>query len=454
MTQEVIGKYTEFISSKLSEKYCYRIIYFISVILFSISWINQLIIGPNSFRLTVSAGALLTIIMLFFVPREQHYKEYRFNKIYLALILIVGISYLVNGLYFRVVGYLAIGIVFSVIVPVFHLSFSKGNRVFLSTAIANGVLTSFVLFTVIAVLFGPGLSVDQYAAFVKNPNTVGIYMTITIASSSYLIYKKSYDGGRFYFEIICMGIAIAMCFFAQSRTSLLAILGEVTFMLVVLIPVYITKSERHKDFCKKFISILLLICLSTVLLTIAFYYTMTTVKKDIAKIIPNLQIKATYSDDVNLTTKKIVDLSESRLSKGIEKKNKDTFTSGRVTIWNDFYTDLSIIGHPQEGKDIAFKGRVYKSTNAHNVYLQVAYSAGIMAGISMIILMFIVIKDSFVAFFYHWKGSLIKPENVFLILTSIGFFVVSLTSGGYMLYTYCTATLFWLLLFEFTVRKE
>lgn len=452
--REVIGKRLGFISNKLPEKYCYRIVYLISVLLFSISWTSQLFIGPNSFKLTVSVGTFLTIMMLFFVPQGGIYKNQRFNKIYLILMLIIGISFLINGLFFRVVGYLAIGIVFSIIVPGFHLFFRRGNGDILLKVLANGILTSFILFTIIAILFGPGLSVDQYAAFVRNPNTVGIYMSIVVASSSFLIYKKSCEGSRFFFEVFCMAIAIAMCFFAQSRTSLLAILGEIIFTLVVLIPVYISKSERPSDFWEKFISAILLIGLSTVLMTVAFYFTMTTLKKDIAKTIPDLQIKAVYSEDTNLTKKKIVNLSESRLSKGIEKKNKDTFTSGRITIWNDFYTDLSIAGHPQEGKDIAFKGRVYKSTNAHNVYLQMAYSAGILAGVSMIILMILVIKDSFIDFFRHWREKLMKPEKVYAILASIGFFVVSLTSGGYMLYTYCTATLFWLLLFEFTVRKE
>lgn len=449
-----IEKYTGLISRKIPEKYCYTLFYIISVILFSISWINQLFIGPNSFKITVSVGVLLTLLMLIFVPQADTKSKFKLNRLYFVIMLIIGISFLGNGLYFRVVGYMAIGIVFIFVVPGFHLIFSKGDRSSLLKHVANGVLTSFVIFTIIAILFGPGLSVDQYAAFVRNPNTVGVYMSIVVASSLYMIYRKSFNGKRYFFEIVCMSIAIAMCFFAQSRTSLLAILGEVTFTLVTLIPVYIRKSKKQIDFWKKFLSLLLLICLSSLLMTVTFYYTMTTVKKDIAKAIPNMHIKAVYSEDTDLTTKKIVELSESRFGKGIEKQNKDTFTSGRITIWNDFYTDLSVIGHPQEGKDIAFKGRVYKSTNAHNVYLQMAYSAGIIAGLSMIILMLLVIKDSFIDFFYHWKGRLFEPEKIYATVASIGFFVVSLTSGGYMLYTYCTATLFWLLLFEFTVKKE
>ena len=111
-----IEKYTGLISRKIPEKYCYTLFYIISVILFSISWINQLFIGPNSFKITVSVGVLLTLLMLIFVPQADTKSKFKLNRLYFVIMLIIGISFLGNGLYFRVVGYMAIGIVFIFVV--------------------------------------------------------------------------------------------------------------------------------------------------------------------------------------------------------------------------------------------------------------------------------------------------------------------------------------------------
>lgn len=448
---QLIHKFRMDIFRNISERNSYAIFYILSAILFSSSWIIQLIIGPNSFKISVLLGIVLTCGMLLFVPQRTDKVTTHINKIYFLLIHIIGISFIINGIIFHVLGYLAIGAVFFVIIPISHIIISKGDMVIILKGIAYAIIFSFIIFMIIAILFGPGLSRKQYSAFVRNPNTLGIFMIIVVSACIFLTYKKFYMEAKPKFQIICLSFAIAFCIFSQSRTSLLAIIGGLFFLFFIMFPLY--KMEYKNTFValKKLIALILIISLSIIISTSLFYFTMTTIKKEIAVAIPSLQIKTVDLENELINADELFNLSETRFSKGIEKNDSDAFTSGRVTIWNEFYNDINLLGHEKEGKNISFNGRIYKGTNAHNVYLQVGYSAGVIAGISMVLLMLLVIKDSFILFFRHCRGSLLDPGKVFAIVTSIGFFVVSLTSGGYMMYTYCIATLFWMLMFNFTI---
>lgn len=448
---QTINKLRMNVFKNISEKKSYSIFYILSVALFSSNWIIQFIIGPNSFKISVLLGLVLTCGIILFIPQRTDRVTTHMNKIYLLLVHIIGISFLINGIIFHVLGYIAVGAVFIVIIPILHIAISEGDQVIILKSLAHAIICSFFIFMIIAILFGPGLSEKQYSAFVRNPNTLGIFMIIVVSACVFLIYKKFYEKEKPLLPIICMSFAIAFCIFSQSRTSLLAIIGELLFLLFIMFPLYNLECKNTLTAFKKLTALILIISLSIIISTSLFYYMMTTIKKELAVAIPSLQIETVDSENKVTNAGELLNISETRFSKGIEKKDSDAFTSGRITIWNDFYNDISIIGHEKEGKDISFSGRIYKDTNAHNVYLQIGYSAGIIAGIAMILLMLSIIKDSFIFFFGQCRGVLLDPGKVFSIVISIGFFVVSLTSGGYMMYTYCTATLFWILMFNFSV---
>lgn len=448
---EFIRKWIGSVSQNISQKHTRILLTFLSVMLFSITWIKQTLVDPNSFKWAVSIGAIITVAILFFIPPKLEKSNNKFNKIYITLIMTIGISFFLNGLYYSVIGYIAIGMLFAIIVPLTHLVVKSGNKNFFLLMLSEGIIISFIIFTIMSILFAPGFSSRQYTAFIRNSNAVGNFMIIVVAACSFLIYEKLYKNENFWFPLICMSLAIATCFFSQSRTSLLAIIGQLLFLQMILIPLFKNKYGNLSKAVVKVVYFSLILFVLIFLSISLFYFTMTTIKNEIDKVIPNIYIE---DADDELDFNEMLDLSGTRFKKGIDNRSYDSFTSGRITIWNEFYQDISLLGHKDEGKNLAFRGRRYKGTNAHNVYLQVGYSAGVIAGISMLLLMLSIIKDSFIFFFRHFKGALLDSGKVFAIVASIGFFVVSLTSGGYMMYTYCPATLFWILIFNFTIETK
>ena len=112
------------------------------------------------------------------------------------------------------------------------------------------------------------------------------------------------------------------------------------------------------------------------------------------------------------------------------------------------------MGHKEEGRKIIEANRAYQNTNAHNVYIQVGYSAGAIAGVAMILLMLLVAKDLVVNLHKFIMRKIAGEEFIFILCSALGFAVVSLTSGGYMLYTYLPSTVFYFSLFILSVEER
>ena len=96
-----------------------------------------------------------------------------------------------------------------------------------------------------------------------------------------------------------------------------------------------------------------------------------------------------------------------------------------------------------------------ENTNAHNVYIQSAYSAGLLAGIAVFIyvaIMGIELLINGLAFIF--KGRELSLDKIYLITAYFAFGIASLTSAGYMMFTYLPATLFWILTYAISFKKE
>ncbi len=406
----------------------------------------------NSFATLVAICAVTQMVGLIAVVKSKSIRFSNIRKVYLILLEIVGFSFIITGLYFRVLGYIAIFFVLGVIVPVSHMilhSYGEKNAL---KGIANGIVTAFFIFLIISLLSGPALGADQYFSFTSNPNIVGGLTVIVTASLIYLSFEAK-DNIKKLAIIFLIGLSTSICFFSQSRTSLITIVMQL-FVAIVVIAVRKLKynqDENLKVTIKKSIKHLLMVIIIFAVAWGTFFFSMTTVKKEIASLLPGIQIK-TELEQISL--EKTLDISGARFTKGIDNRNGDAFTSGRIGIWKDFLENIRISGHKTEGRAINVNGRVYHGTNAHNVYLQIAYSAGAIAGVAMILLMLVILKDLIFKFIYFIRVGDVSNELVFFVMAYIGFFISALTSGGYMAYTYLPATLFWITLFVVSIKNE
>ena len=396
----------------------------------------------DSFSMVVMAGTGLFCLfgLLFFELDRLNGKG--FKRRYLIPLLLFGGSFLINGFYFGVIGYIAIGIVFCVILPIMQKIMSGSSHGDIAYSISKGITYGFVVFYVVSVLFGPPLGKDQYFSFLANPNITGALASIAVASVlNVILHKKEEKNKSVWIHIFILGLAIAMCFFTNSRTNMLAVMIQLAIICVIegvkLIKTF--NKQRVMTYVKIIVAIVLIIVLAFGF----FFCSLTYFKKIISPF--TLEI-------IDLSN--IMDISGERFGKGLGE-DAFAFSSGRTVIWADYIENITLLGHSSESRDIDTGTRVMENTNAHNVYIQTAYTAGLLAGIAVFIyvaIMGIELLINGLAFIF--KGKELSLDKIYLITAYFAFGIASLTSAGYMMFTYLPATLFWILTYVISFKKD
>lgn len=87
----------------------------------------------------------------------------------------------------------------------------------------------------------------------------------------------------------------------------------------------------------------------------------------------------------------------------IGPENMDLGLRSRLAIYKAYFEDLTWIGNPPTAGFYQLEGYTYHSWHAQNVWLQVAYSFGVPAGILFVVMTFILL-------WHHFKG-MIKNKN-------------------------------------------
>lgn len=284
-------------------------------------------------------------------------------------------------------------------------------------------------------------------------------MNIVFAALVLMVMKEDISNKEKVKYYILIGVTLSLLFFTNQRTPMLGAIAQIVYLFVISVIQLIksNKSVKISQYLKRgiIIAAMMTCCFVTVFLCI------TTVKTCIANILPEMQFVSTEAgiykaDEVEESVK----LSESfghaedRFTKGIGQ-SMDNFTSGRIGIWKNYIDNIEVIGHAKEERQIVSGDRKYASTNAHNVYLQISYSAGIAAGIAVLLIMLVLAKD----ILSRLKSFILNKEKIdnafiFVSCIAISFAVFSITSAGYMMYTYIHATYFWITLYYFTMKPE
>lgn len=431
---------TEGIKNNKITKYMYI---FLNLCLICISILPNIVLREKSYSVTVSLGICVSIVYIILLLKNQNHKRVHMKKRYLLLYELIGILFILNSIIYETKAYFAVGIIFSLLIPAFHIALGNSNLHKIEEYISKAVIISFVIICIISLLCAPPLNNDQYKSFFVNSNTYGYFLVVVVACSLYEIRKRERNEAF----IVILIASVCFCFFSNSRTSMIAIVMELAFYLCVSINdiVHDRTSKRVKAIIKRIAAIILLIVLTVASVFVLF----TTVKHEMAKIFPEIQIE--YSED-SITFDDSMKLGGARFSKGIGK-DMVTFTSGRTDIWKEYAQNIHFLGHKEEEREIGYGNRYYESTNAHNVYLQMAYSAGIPAGIGMVILVICLIIDLVKRLISDIKKKN-KFNNGICLLTYIclGFGVVSLTANIYMPYIYILSLYFWILQYKVTLR--
>ena len=407
----------------------------------------------NWYAPTIAGCCCFTAVLAFLMIRKKSLKLTRSGLFILAAEIIVGLSFGLNGLLLRVKAYCVIGVVFVFVLPVIQYALATNDQKKIAERFCMTLVISYILLLIVNMFKGPILVKFQYGAIMGNSNLLGYYLAVLIPSLTYLLLKKDLT---FVKRAVCWGLlvsAVAMLVFTSSRTSVLALVFSMGFFLITYYFGHEKSKKKHK-FNRNHVIIIAVI---TVAVPLILFFMLSYVRKNIViyqrkaslrNAASNSSLSDSELDEQEKELEEIEDaVTEYSLDyyiKGLDGEAEDSFTSGRVAIWKDFVKNLSIKGHAVEHREIIEATRHYDHAKAHNVYIQVAYNAGLGAGAAYLVIVVYIGVNALI-----WFVCIIKKKKKFdpeLLLSYcyfISFAMISLTSDGYMIYNYFPTTLFW-----------
>lgn len=453
----LLGRITEKINKNLSSKAKNCILALCWFFIMANTSLRLLIPADLRYMAVVLCGVALSGGMLLLTLNRTACEEYSLLRIPLILLEIIGISFLFNGIYYRVLAYIAVGVIFSLVLPLLHRGIAAyGVDTFFSAA-SKGILISYYIMLFASFLCGPPLLMSHYSSIYENANLFGNYLIAVTAALLYLLHCADRSRKKQILKYyVLLSSVLIFCIFSYSRTTLLAIVMQFFGYAVVKLILRI-RNKKMNSFgaaAKKIVIILLAFLLTAGVM----YGLFVPVKKQIEQWAPSIQIRNgdddLYEDDLRDNA-----FSAGKyFTKGLDGNKDgnaadDVFTSGRKGIWMSFAKEIRLLGHASESREVIEVDRYYKSTNAHNVYLQLAYSAGIPAGVAMILLLVWVAVMLIKGLIKTARSGKLADGFLIAILSTAGFIFPSITSAGYMLFTYLPATMFWLSLSALDVKK-
>lgn len=416
----------------------------------------------NWYAPTVAGGSCLTALFALLMVRKNRISYTKSGIFILAMEIIIGVFFIFNGLVLRIVAYSVIGVVFAFLLPIVQYALATHDPEKIAEHFCMSITIAYIILLIANMFWGPIMTKFQFGSILGNSNLLGNFLVILIPSLSYLLIKKK---ASFKKKAVGWGLlvsAVSMLVFTSSRTSALAICFSMGFFLIMMI-VSRDKTKKLRLEKKQIITIVII----TAAVPFVMFFMLSTVRKNI--VILSHKISMSFSDtdsksdsELDNEEKEIEDIenmvTEYNLNyyiKGLDGAGDESFSSGRITIWKEFAKNVGIMGHSSEQREVIEETRHYEHVNAHNVYLQVAYTAGIAAGCAYLIaVVFIGIKALAMFAGVIAKKEKLRPELLLGYCFFIGFAITSLTSDGYMMFNYFPVTLFWLTAHNYMFKQK
>lgn len=389
---------------------------------------------------------LLGCILLLLLRKGMTFGAVRIK--YLVPLLVVGISFAGYGIVHSVLGYIAIGLTFAVAIPATALIMGEYRLTDLFTCMARAGVIVFVILMVISFFFGPPLQLDQYASVLGNPNLLTNFLIVAIPCTIFLVVQSLQAGKNIAATLLVflLGMEISVCFFSNMRTAMFAVILQLMATLLALLIIFFRRETQKRWLKLARRAAVCILCFAA-----AFWVTFTLLTSAM-----DLLSDSQNGGHTGSTTSMgdSITIAGDRFTKGFESNENDAFTSGRLGIWQQYIEKLRLTGHAKESMDIVNGDRVYKDTNAHNYYIQIAYSAGIPAGLAFaaaIVMMMYDLLRIYCRFIF--KRGKLESTVLFFICVALALVANSITSAGYMLYSYVIPTYFWVMMSPLLIKK-
>ena len=380
VTLEIFNRITRIRNKIISEEKRDKLYGIILVFLFFIQILISYLFVLNFMVKIIFFTILLGITLFFAVPSKMELQDFRGVLFY--PVYIIAASFLMTGIITKTKGYIVYSVIFAVIIPTIIVVFGNLEREKLYTKISESITIVFAIVLTISFFAAPILNA-QYSAICGNPNAFSNFLSIVLITQLYLVEKKS--GKDRIVHLVFSAISLVFCLYTSTRTGILSMV-----LILITYIIYLIFNQR-KQIKENLIKVGIIAVLSYILFFFLFF--LFTQGTDFILNLEERYFGDSFTVTAPLYTPKaeeanVADATDrivQRLEKG--KDGEASFTSGRIDIWREFIKNTGIVGHRTENRLVLKK--FYSEPKwcyAHNAFLQLAYSGGAFAGISLFVL--------------------------------------------------------------------
>ena len=345
-----------------------------------------------------------------------------FNK-NIILIEVFALIVVIMGIRFNLIGHIAEGLIIGGIFPLLYMVCSE--RMMFN--IYKAIYTSFFLCIILSLIIAPWGAIRYRGVFV-NANGFAIFLIAVFLLSVYQLIEGDRNNKKYKFMVIS---ALAGGFIICTESRAAIIVGIVTLLIWTL---FLIKSKllwKMKYILQTivviFISIPIIIASTTFLPNSCFKIEKAIMDDNI--IIYDYQKNSEpYKENVKLG--------------GVDNRLNEISSSGRSDLWKIYIEEISIDGHKNA---IEYSGQ---KRTAHNSYIHISYSFGIICGIIFLL----IYANAFIkSVYFTLYGK--KVNDVFRLTIVVAFGLYSLVESVYFPYSQHLSFLFWFTMREIVIKK-
>ncbi|NLE93382.1 MAG: O-antigen ligase family protein [Chloroflexi bacterium] len=291
----------------------------------------------------------------------------------------------------------------------------------------------------------------QYSGIFVNSNALAVFLNsvfigflVTADSVSARLKQSRQTLALFLSLCLIGGLFVTIQVYTNSRAGLIVMgVSVIAYLLVAL-------NE------KSFLNAIKVLALTAIFFVMMFIWLPPilegtfepTLKTDLSDQVTETQ-KASETDDKTIqASSKVyedaINLHKERIASGLD--SVDSFFTNRLRIYSTYYDHLNLFGHSPDQQMALKAEHKLPGTTSHNAYLEIAYDAGIPAGIVFLV----IIVYSFVLFLI--KIARKKPDSkpvLFEILMFSSYCLYSLVESNYHPITLSVFFLFLVLKYPF-----
>lgn len=415
-------------------------------------FLHSMNVADYRFLLFYALDCLFFAVMIL-CGMENPPQPIRFRWVLLLPMMGMGVLLFISGLT-NSVDYLPEAMLLLVAYPITYLCWGHGNIDRICGWLIRICRISFYLFFIGSFFFAE-ISASAYSGLFVNVNGTAGYLAVVAVGlfADILLLERSKK--KILWNIVLLGVVLAMLYYTNSRTGQLAVIVAFLFALVIRF-VQGGRTENLQLLKKLFLlCVITILCTVTVVYAFSFRSEMRIPYYDSENgVFYRTYVVGHSSDDVSQETDTPSDVGVSGFKErndqktNTEGKSLDRYSTGRLSIWKAYIEELNWTGH--SASNVVHIDLLDKDIHtAHMVVLEYAYESGIPAGIVYLIFNII---SGIAVLSYAWKN---KKEvySLFPLMIVLVFAVHSALASCNISFWYLGTFFYYLVLFPVMIKN-